>query len=75
MGGAINRPFISVQFLLSTYFLTAQTYKRMRLITQVYGIWRNRIQGALQPGLESAIYHLHNDKTGELKHDCGLLWR
>ena len=38
MGGAINRPFISAHFLLSAYFLTAQTYKRMHLITRVYGI-------------------------------------
>ena len=29
--GAINRSFISVHFLLSTYFVTAQTYKRMCL--------------------------------------------
>ena len=27
-----------VHFLLRAYFLAAQTYKRMRLITQVYGI-------------------------------------
>ena len=39
MGGAVNRSFISTHFLLSAYFLTAQTYKRMRLITQVYGIY------------------------------------
>ena len=32
MGGAINRSFISA------YFLTAQTYKHMRLVTRVYGI-------------------------------------
>ena len=38
MGGAINRSFISAHFLLSTYFLTAQTYKHMHLITQVYAI-------------------------------------
>ena len=38
MGGAINRSFISAHFLLSTYFLTAQTCKRMCLITRVYGI-------------------------------------
>ena len=37
MGGAINRSFISAHFLLSAYFLTAQTYKHMRLITRVYG--------------------------------------
>ena len=36
MGGAINCSFISTQFLLSAYFLTAQTYKHMRLITRVY---------------------------------------
>ena len=44
MGGAINRSFISVHFLLSTYyFLTAQTY--MCLITRVYSNYihnRNR---------------------------------
>ena len=37
MGGAINRSLISAHFLLSAYFLTVQTYKRMRLITRVYG--------------------------------------
>ena len=37
MGSAINRSFISAHFLLSAYFLTVQTYKRMRLITRVYG--------------------------------------
>ena len=38
MGGAINHSFISVHFLISAYFLTVQTYKRMRLITRVYGM-------------------------------------
>ena len=38
MGGAIYCSFISTHFLLSTYFLTTQTYKCMRLITQVYGM-------------------------------------
>ena len=37
MGSAINRSFISAHFLLSAYFLTVQTFKCMRLITQVYG--------------------------------------
>ena len=37
MGGAINCSFISAHFSISTYFLTAQTYKHMRLITQAYG--------------------------------------
>ena len=37
MGGAVNCSFISAHFLLSTYFLTAQTYKCMCLITRVYG--------------------------------------
>ena len=39
MGGARNRSFISAHFLLSAYFVAAQTYKRMRLITRVYGIY------------------------------------
>ena len=39
MGGAINRSFISAHFLLSAYFLTVQTYKRMRLITRVYSTY------------------------------------
>ena len=39
MGGAINRCFISAHLLLSAYFLTAQTYKCMRLTTRVYGIY------------------------------------
>ena len=38
MGDARNRYFISAHFLLSAYFLAAQTYKRMRLITRVYSI-------------------------------------
>ena len=40
MCGAINRSFINTHFLLSAYFLTAQTYmyKHMCLITRVYGI-------------------------------------
>ena len=40
MGGTIDRSFtcISAHFLLSAYFLTAQTCKRMCLITQVYGM-------------------------------------
>ena len=38
MGGAINRSFISAHFLLSTYFLTVQTYKCMRLITRAYSM-------------------------------------
>ena len=33
MGGAIKRS------LINAYFLTAQSYKRMRLTTQVYGIY------------------------------------
>ena len=37
MGGAKNRSLINEHFLLSTYFLIAQTYKRMYLITEVYG--------------------------------------
>ena len=38
MGGAIKRSLISVYILLSAYFPTAQSYKRMRLTTRVYGI-------------------------------------
>ena len=38
MGGVTKRSFISAYFLLSTYFLTTQSYKRMRLTTRVYGI-------------------------------------
>ena len=44
MGGAINHSFISAHFLLSAYFLTVQTYKCMRLITQVYGTMCSRPQ-------------------------------
>ena len=35
--GVVNT-FISAHPLLSAYFLTSYTYKRMRLITRVYGI-------------------------------------
>ena len=38
MGGANNRSPISAHFCISAYFLTAETYKRMRLTTQVYGM-------------------------------------
>ena len=37
MGGAINHSLICAHFSISAYFLTAQTYKRMRLTTRVYG--------------------------------------
>ena len=38
MSGAINHPVISTHFLLSTYFLTAQTYKRMHVLNNV-SLW------------------------------------
>ena len=38
MGGANNRSLISAHFFISAYFLTTETYKRMRLTTRVYGI-------------------------------------
>ena len=38
VGGANSRSLVSAYFRISAYFLTAQTYKRMRLTTQVYGI-------------------------------------
>ena len=44
MGGATKRSFISAYFLLSAYFLTAQSYKRMRLTTRVYGLLRECTQ-------------------------------
>ena len=37
MGGANNRSLISAHFCINAYFLTAETYKRMRLTTRVYG--------------------------------------
>ena len=37
MGGATKRSFISAYFLLNACFLTAQSYKCMRLTTRVYG--------------------------------------
>ena len=56
VGGAINRSFISAHFSISAYFLTVQTYKRMRLTTRVYGIKINHIpitqQGQVDEGLE-----------------------
>ena len=39
MGGANNRSFISAHFCISAYFLTAETYKRMRLTTRVYSMY------------------------------------
>ena len=38
MGGVINCSLISAHFSINAYFLTAQTYKRMCLTTQVYGM-------------------------------------
>ena len=43
MGGANNRSLISAHFCISAYFLTAETYKRMRLTTRVYGISKYRV--------------------------------
>ena len=43
MGGADNRSLISAHFCISAYFLTAETYKRMRLTTQVYGLYMKEI--------------------------------
>ena len=37
VGGANNRSLISAHFCISAYFLTAETYKCMRLTTRVYG--------------------------------------
>jgi hypothetical protein len=36
--GAINRSFINAHFSINAHFLTTQTYKRMRLLTGVYGM-------------------------------------
>ena len=52
MGGATKRSFISAYFLLSAYFLTARSYKRMRLTTRVYGICFGRIMHMAFPVLE-----------------------
>ena len=38
MSGANNRSLISAHFCISAYFLTAETYKRMRLTTRLYGM-------------------------------------
>ena len=54
MDGAINCSFISAHFLLSTYFLTAQTYKRMRFITRVYGSYIDKLEvHCIGPGNEA----------------------
>ena len=39
MGDAINHSLISTRFSISTYFLTAKTYKHMRLTTWVHDSW------------------------------------
>ena len=44
MGGATKRSLISAYFLLSAYFLTAQSYKRMRLTTRVYGMMISQME-------------------------------
>ena len=38
MGSTNNHSLISAHFCISAYFLTAETYKCMRLTTRVYGI-------------------------------------
>ena len=38
-GGTIDPSLISAHFSISAYFLTTQTYKRMRFTTRVYGIF------------------------------------
>ena len=38
MGSANNRCLISAHFCISAYFLTVETYKRMRLTIRAYGI-------------------------------------
>ena len=58
MGGAINRSFMSAHFLLSTYFLTVQTYKRIRLITQVYGTVIGQLDCALPSNQAMSNVHL-----------------
>ena len=55
MGGAINRSFINAHFLLSIYFLTAQTYKRMCLITRVYGMCSMPISNQKNGSLTSYV--------------------
>ena len=52
MGGATKRSFISAYFLLSAYFLTAQSYKCMCLTTRVYGIACRKVLRLLQSQLE-----------------------
>ena len=56
MGGATKHSFISAYFLLSAYFLTAQSYKRMRLTTRVYGIPFAHVQSTGQ----ETRYFAHN---------------
>ena len=61
MGGATKRSFISAYFLLSAYFLTAQSYKHMRLTTQVYGICMHvdLLKFAIDVNLYNAIQHVY----------------
>ena len=53
VGGAISRSLISAHFSISAYFLTVQTYKRMRLTIRVYGIWFAIITTLIN----NSIYH------------------
>ena len=61
MGGANNRSLISAHFCITAYFLTAETYKRMRLTTRVYGSVRYIF----------ALYRLH--ATAKRRGFCTLV--
>ena len=51
--------FYKCTLLLSAYFLTIQTYKRMCLITQVYGTSNQTVRKEQQPSLRSLRFVLY----------------
>ena len=61
MGGANNRSLIRAHFCISAYFLIAETYKRMRLTTRVYG---NMVMVAKSPIVynNNAVQYVLSDR-------------
>ena len=66
MGGATKHSFISAYFLLNTYFLTAQSYKLMRLTTRVYGI---------SPGYFPHIFSVRHHQANIICHARAIISR
>ena len=71
MGGANNRSLISAHFCISAYFLTAETYKRMRLTTRVYGTDLHTCQPVKKKNVEQNLLKEEGDseKVAKMMHN------